>query len=423
MIAQLNPSSVKGTIESPSSKSMMQRICALALLHQGETIIHKPGFSEDDKGSIRVIESLGASVITEDGNIKIISQGTINPVSEINFGESGLSCRMFTPLLALSKQRIRLTGRGSLLRRDMSELINLLILHNVKVDASNSFLPIEIEGPLTIGNKTIDGSHSSQYITGLILAYAYMASSPIVLKVDHAVSKPYITLTLNCLNHFGYQVEHESYHSFLFNKKKPVAHKIEIAIEGDWSSASFLLVAGVIAGNLTITGLNTNSSQADVAILGILKAAKADIDIQTDFIKVRQTSRLNSFQFDATDAPDLFPILVCLAAFCTGNSVIKGVGRLINKESNRANSLLDVFGKLGVVLQIEDDVMTVCGPAVIQSCDVFSHQDHRIAMSAAIAALRANGPVTIHQSEVVSKSFPDFFKVLQSLGASVTLTY
>ena len=423
MNAHVNPSLVKGTIALPSSKSMMQRICALALLHQGETIIHNPGISEDDQGAIRVIESLGAMVTFEDSKLKIVSQGNINPIKEINFGESGLSCRMFTPLLALLNNRIRLDAKGSLLRRDMTDLISLLTFLDVKVVASNSFLPIEIEGPLVTSDICIDGSKSSQYVTGLILAYAYAASSPLVLKVEHAVSKPYIGLTLDCLKPFGYQVQHENYESFFFNKKKSMDRKIEITIEGDWSSASFLLVAGVIAGDLTITGLNTNSSQADVAVLEILRAVKADIEIYSDFIKVRQTLNLVSFEFDATHSPDLFPILVCLAAFCTGRSVIKGVGRLINKESNRASSILDVFGKLGVILHIDGDVMYINGGAAIKSCSASSHHDHRIAMTAAIAALRANGSVIIEHAEAVNKSYPDFFNVLKSLGASVSLTY
>ena len=194
-------------------------------------------------------------------------------------------------------------------------------------------------------------------------------------------------------------------------------------VEGDWSSASFFLVAGVIAGNISIAGLNFNSHQADIAILDVLKSCKAIFDIHDGIIHVKQSEQLSGFRFDATHAPDLFPILVCLAAFCSGQSVIKGVGRLINKESNRAEAIMDVFTKLGVSMHVKDDELYVNGQATIKSVAVASHHDHRIAMAVAITALRAEGTVTILDAEAVNKSFPDFFNRLKSLGGSVTLIH
>jgi 3-phosphoshikimate 1-carboxyvinyltransferase len=423
MIATVYPNFLKGTIIVPPSKSMMQRICVLALLHNGEIVIHNPGFSEDDKTTINVIESLGAVVTKNDGFLRIASEGKFNPPHEINFGESGLACRMFAPILALSNKSVTLNGKGTLLKRDMSDLMALLSSLDVTVNSSTTFLPFEINGPINLNKISIDGSKSSQYITGVIIACAYSATSPIELRVYNPVSSPYLDLTLNCLKHFGYQVQHNNYEHFTIKPKIDVGPKIELTIESDWSSAAYFLVAGSIAGNLEIKGLDTSSVQADAAVLKVLHDAKADVEIGEKSIMVRETKNLQCFHFDATHSPDLFPILVCLAAFCEGQSSIKGLGRLYNKESNRMESILDVFGNLGVDLTVDGDVLHIKGKSTIRSCQVSAHHDHRMAMSAAITALRANGPVTIHQAESVKKSFPDFFKALISLGATVSLTH
>jgi 3-phosphoshikimate 1-carboxyvinyltransferase len=226
--------------------------------------------------------------------------------------------------------------------------------------------------------------------------------------VYNPVSSPYLDLTLNCLKHFGYQVQHNNYEYFTINPKIDNGRKVECSIESDWSSAAYFLVAGVIAGNLEIKGLDMTSVQADAAILKVLHDAKADVEMGDNSIIVRKTKNLQSFHFDATHSPDLFPILVCLATFCDGQSSIKGLERLYNKESNRMESILDVFGILGVDLTVDGDVLFINGNSAIRSCQVSAHHDHRMAMSAAITALRANGPVAIHQAESVKKSFPDF---------------
>ncbi len=423
MIATVHPNFLKGSITAPPSKSMMQRICALALLHSGETIIHNPGFSEDDSATLRLIECLGAVVDKKSQALHIKSEGMLNIPQEVDFGESGLACRMFAPILALFNKSITLNGKGTLLKRDMSDLMALLSSLDVTINSSTSFLPFEMKGPINTKEVSIDGSKSSQYITGMIIACAYSANSPIELRVFNTVSNPYLNLTLHCLRTFGYQVEHKNYEHFAINPKIDIGRKVECSIESDWSSAAYFLVAGVIAGNLEIKGLDRDSVQADAAILKVLVDAKADIEVGENSIIVRKTQNLQSFHFDATHSPDLFPILVCLAAFCSGQSSIKGLGRLCNKESNRKDSILDVFGNLGVDLTVDGDVLFINGNSAIRSCQVSAHHDHRMAMSAAIAALRANGPVTIHQAESVKKSFPDFFNALISLGATVSLTH
>jgi 3-phosphoshikimate 1-carboxyvinyltransferase len=215
-----------------------------------------------------------------------------------------------------------------------------------------------------------------------------------------------------------------NYESFYFNKEKPspaASGPLHYTVEGDWSGGAFLLVAGAIGGDIVVKGLDVFSSQADKAILQVLMQAEARISIQEDQIQIGK-SRLKAFHFNATDCPDLFPPLVALAAFCSGTSVIEGVHRLTHKESNRAATLQEEFGKLGVTISFQEDRMLVKGGESVNGAVVHSHHDHRIAMACAVAGLRAKDAVTIEVAEAVNKSYPNFWEHLKKLNSPITLS-
>ncbi len=188
-------------------------------------------------------------------------------------------------------------------------------------------------------------------------------------------------------------------------------------VEGDWSGGAFLLVAGAINGNLIIEGLRRDSMQSDMSIITALQDAGAQMNISDDQIEITK-SELKAFEFNATESPDLFPPLVALASYCKGTSSIKGVSRLIFKESNRAKTLKEEFGKMNVQVEIKDDFMSVTGSKP-KGARVESHDDHRIAMALAVASLGAAGRVSIRDSQCVAKSYPSFFDDLRQLGAIV----
>jgi 3-phosphoshikimate 1-carboxyvinyltransferase len=217
---------------------------------------------------------------------------------------------------------------------------------------------------------------------------------------------------------FGLNVpKNNNYQSFSFS---PINHQpsaINYTVEGDWSGGAFLLVAGAVAGPITVKGLDVNSTQADKAILQALKDCGCSLSINNNEIEVGP-AQLKAFQFDATDCPDLFPPLVVLASFCEGETVIKGVSRLAHKESNRGLTLQEEFGKFGVEITLDGDTMIV-KPGELNGASVHSHHDHRIAMAAAVAGLRIHGGVTIEDANAINKSYPDFYEHLQKLGASV----
>ena len=435
MVVKIKPSIISGNIYAPASKSSMQRACAAALLRRGATIIKNPGKSNDDLAALDVIQKLGAT-IKQTGNELFISSKGIHPVSfEINCGESGLGLRMFAPIAALSSQQIILNGSGSLLQRPMNFFDEIFPLLQIQIHSNDGKLPIKIKGPLQPADITIDGSLSSQFLTGLLMAYAASLQLPLVegekepvtIRVNNLSSKPYIDLTLQVMKHFGWNVENRNYEEFYFDpevlKTSPKGGGLEKAytVEGDWSGGAFLLVAGAIAGEITVEGLDVNSTQADKAILSALTMAGAQIIEGNNKLTI-SPAILKAFQFDATDCPDLFPPLVALAAYCEGVTEIKGVKRLTHKESNRSLSLQQEFAKMSVLIEVADDIMLITGNNAVKGAIVESHHDHRIAMACAVAALKAIGETTINHAEAINKSYPDFYDHLQKLNAHLQKT-
>jgi 3-phosphoshikimate 1-carboxyvinyltransferase len=438
VIAVIQPSKIKGIIQAPASKSSMQRACAAALLTKGKSIIYNHGHSNDDKAAIEIIRRLGAEIIINAQDAAhneelIINSSGLHPIAdEVNCGESGLSIRMFAPIIALADEKITIDGEGSLLNRPMDFFDEILPQLGAEVQSNNGKLPIKIKGPLHPKNIEIDGSLSSQFLTGLLMAFSAADAKNVSIKVNNLRSRPYIDLTLDVMKQFGLNVpENRNYEEFYFKSEIPrltdaVGHgnpkpEIKYTVEGDWSGGAFLLVAGAIAGPITIRGLDMMSTQADKVIMDALSKANASFAIEAKGIKVRP-AEMKAFEFDGTDCPDLFPPLVALAAYCSGKTKIKGVNRLTHKESNRAVSLQQEFGKMGVKIDVDDDIMIIHGGNGVNRAKLHSHHDHRIAMACAVGALKADGETMIEGAEAVKKSYPDFYDDLKKLGADVSLS-
>ena len=425
MKVTIHPSKLKGVVQAPASKSSMQRALAAAFLTKETCSLFNPGHSDDDIVAMGIIRALGAKVEMRDNNQVIVERGNDEKKDEINCGESGLSIRMFVPIIALNKKSIIVNGEGSLLSRPMDFFDEVLPQLGVRIKSDNGKLPLVIQGPLQPKNIEIDGSLSSQFLTGLLMAYAAANTRNISIKVKNLKSKPYIDLTLDVMKQFGLKVpENKNYEEFCFDDS---THNSQLTthnyfVEGDWSGGAFLLVAGAIAGPVTIRGLDLSSVQADKAIVDALMSANAAIAIEAKGIKIRP-AEMNAFDFDATDCPDLFPPLGALAAYCKGETTIKGVSRLTHKESNRALTLQEEFAKMGVHIYLRDDWMIIQGSERVKGAKVHSRHDHRIAMACAVAALKAEGDTIIEEAGAVKKSYPDFYNDLKSLNASVSLPY
>lgn len=363
---------------------------------------------------MRIAEGLGANIESMPNGLKIKGSGRLKE-RILNCGESGLAIRMFSPIAALFPDEIKMTGTGSLRTRPMKMIEDTLTQLGARCSSNNGLLPLIIQGPLKGGFCETDGSVSSQLLTGLLMALP-TAPDDSEINVINLKSKPYIDLTLQVLGKFGINVVNDGYSKFgIPGNQKYKATPFEV--ESDWSGGAFLLVAGAINGDITVSGLRSDSRQSDKTILTALDRAGARMSILENSVRIVK-SELRAFEFDATESPDLFPPLAALASYCNGITGIKGVSRLIHKESDRASALTEEFGKMNIKIEINDDYMLITGGPV-SGAAVDSHNDHRIAMATAVAALGASGKVSIRDSQCIAKSYPGFFDDLKSLGTIV----
>jgi 3-phosphoshikimate 1-carboxyvinyltransferase len=399
----------------------MQRALAAAFLTKETCGIFNPGHSNDDLTAMNIIKVLGAKVEMIADKLVVVNRDNIPQDIELNCGESGLSIRMFVPIAALSEQSITVTGEGSLLSRPMDFFDKVLPELGVKIESNYGKLPLKIKGPLQPRNIEVDGSMSSQYLTGLLMAYAAAGAGNVSIKVNNLKSKPYIDLTLDVMRHFGLgNVENRNYEEFYFHPATAKSSWHNYMVEGDWSSGAFLLVAGAIAGPIQVSGLDLTSTQADKAIVDVLMSANAGIAMEAKGIKIHP-GNMDAFDFDATECPDLFPPLAALAVYCKGTTVIKGVERLVHKESNRALTIQTELGKRGIDVKFEGNRMMIVGKQNVPAAFVDSHNDHRIAMMNAVIGLKAEPPTILHNAHAVKKSYPAFFTDLKRLNADIEI--
>jgi 3-phosphoshikimate 1-carboxyvinyltransferase len=323
---------------------------------------------------------------------------------------------MFTPIASIHSGEISINGEGSILNRPFEMVQAPLGALGVIVTTQNGYLPITVQGPLRGGRVTADGSLSSQFITGLLMALPYVESDSI-LEVRNLVSRPYVDLTLKILDEFGVHVVNNNYSQFeIKGGQEYIAGNF--SVEGDWSGAAFLLVIGAIAGQVTVTGLDLKSPQADKAVLDALKTAGAEIIESGDQITVSRGG-LRAFEFDLSDCPDLAPPLTVLALACRGKTVLKGAKRLAAKESNRGIALEETMNIIGGRVKNYGSSVEIEGGDELQGGSASSFNDHRIAMALASAALLCKTPVRITGMECINKSYPGFMDDYISIGGNI----
>lgn len=396
---------------------MMQRVVAASYLSNAEVQITNPGNSNDCKASLDIISRLGAKIKWAENSVIVDSSSSVIENRSINCGESGLGIRMFTPIIALNKGEFTIHGEGSLVKRPMPFFNEVLPELGTQVSTATGFVPFKINGPLIGASIEIDGSLTSQFLTGLLMALP-IAKENSVIKIENLRSVGYVQLTLDVLKMFSVNIEHNNFEEFRIKGNQEYKSS-KINIQGDWSGAAFHLVGGAISGNCKLTNLQSDSSQPDKAILDALVMAGADVQINADSVIVRK-SDLKAFDFNATDSPDLFPPLAALAANCSGVTKIQGTNRLKHKESNRAATIQSELLKLGVRVELKDNEMHIHGGRIIGGA-MDSCNDHRIAMMGAILAINAEKPVEINNHEAINKSYPEFFDHYRHLNGEAVL--
>ncbi|MDB0011746.1 3-phosphoshikimate 1-carboxyvinyltransferase [Crocinitomicaceae bacterium] len=413
MFKSIIPGLRKGSINIPTSKSDGQRSLLAAALVKGKSTLTNLGHSHDELSMLGTIEQLGASITKKsDGTYLIEGIQNFPKSATINIGESGLGIRLITSVCAAHEGQFKIEGKGSLTERPMNFFTETLPQFGAKIKSNDNYIPLFVEGPMTGNKVVIDGSLSSQYLSGLLIALPLLKEDSELIVTD-LKSIPYVQMTLNTLSQFGIEIENDSFKQFKIIGNQSYK-AIDYTIESDWSSASYWLIASAIGMDIEITGLQMTSLQADKELLNAFLAANCSVIKTQNGLKIEGTKR-TPFSFDATHCPDLFPALAVFAAYCNGTSSIRGVDRLKHKESDRGIVLQKEFKKLGVQIELNGDEMLVHGTGKVNGGTIHSNNDHRIAMCFAIAGCFSEGTITVEQAEAVGKSYPDFWKDLEGL--------
>lgn len=404
-------------MNAPPSKSMMQRAVIAAALADGESLITNPTFCDDAIATMSVAQALGAQVERHEEGVRVRGKG--KPKTDtLDCGESGTCLRMISAIAALYGRQFTVTGRGSLMKRPVGMIEDPLRMLGARCETDGGLPPLRIKGPIHGGNVKVDGSVSSQFASGLLMALP-LCNEDSEVEVSNLKSSDYVFMSISVMEQFGVMVGHDrkkdkkGINIFQVGGGQEYAGR-QIRIDGDWSGAAFLLVAGAIAGDVEVRKLAY--AQADSYIIDALWDAGATVEHECDTARVKHAG-LHGFEFDASDCPDLFPPLAVLACNCEGKSVIRGASRLKHKESDRAAVLAEELGKIGADIKVIGDRMEIIGGKGrrLKGGRMNPHGDHRIAMAGAIAALASENGVEIEDEGCVSKSYPGFFDDLESL--------
>lgn len=412
----VSASPIHGTAEPPPSKSAAHRALICAAL-AGKGIVHGVNDSEDMRATLGAIRAMGHTVQHQSDTVTIASiAGRAKDESiRIDCLESGSTLRFLIPVFAAMGCDCIFTGSGRLPQRPLGIYEDCLPKHGVALKKPEDFnLPLKISGKLEPGLYELPGNISSQFISGFLFALPLCGGDSEIRLTAPLESSAYVDMTVDAMKEAGITVEHTATGWKVPGNQQYQPHSY--IVESDWSQAAFLLAMGVLGGEITLSGLHLNSRQGDKAIVALLQYFGADITVLPDKIICRK-SNLYGIEIDATQIPDLVPILAVLGSFAQGTTVIKGAARLRLKESDRLAAITQSLNLAGGKVKETDDGLLIQGAeSLYGGVTVPGFNDHRIVMSMAVAALCCDKPLTITDAESVHKSWPEFFDVYKSCG-------
>ena len=410
----LNSPALSGTVPAISSKSEAHRALICASLAKSPTKIICEYTNNDIDATVSCLNSLGANIVREGNTFAVdpISDPVNN--ADLDCGESGSTLRFIIPIICALGVDAKIHMHGRLPNRPLSPLYELLLENGVTLSPQGSN-PLCISGKLKSGDYEIAANISSQFISGLLFALSLCEGDSTLTLTGKIESENYIDMTLDAQKMFGAQIE------LIGNtyKIKGIGKYIspdECKIMGDWSNAAFFLCAGAMSrDSVCVSGIDINSRQGDKKILDVLFSMGANIQIAGDHVTVSPSELLHEANIDASQIPDLVPIIATMASVAEGKTTIYNAGRLRLKESDRIESVCAMISALGGDITPTNDGMIIVGKPQLEGGTVDSFADHRIAMSAAIASTVCKNPVTIVGYEAVNKSYPDFFSHFDSI--------
>lgn len=425
MDLKIRPRNLKGSLKVPPSKSGSHRAIISAGLAAGKSRIDNIIFSKDILATLNAMMSLGVKYkITEPqsrfgtGSISIEGVEDVKIIEDIiDADESGSTLRFLIPLAARDNEKVVFTGKGKLVERPLDTYYQIFDEQGIKYDTNEGKLPLTVNGGLKSGKFNIAGNISSQFITGLLFSLPLLEGDSTINLTSPLESKGYVDLTIQMLDLFGIEIDNKDYERFIVKGGQKYKNR-DYTVEGDFSQAAFHIVAGILGEEVKCRGLNINSLQGDKAILDIVKKMGADIVVKEDVITTKN-SKTHGIEIDASQCPDLVPILATLGALSSGTTRIVKAERLRIKESDRLKAMATELRKLGADIVEFEDGLEIRGKDKLTGGIVDSWNDHRIAMALAIASIRCSGDVIIKNTQAVNKSYPGFWNDFKSLGGKI----
>lgn len=411
MKAIVQPSLLQGEVTAPPSKSAGHRSLICAALSDKPVKVFNCGESDDMTATVEALIALGAKIERDGLTVTVYPIKRNNKNATANCNESGSTARFMIPVAAaLGSENVVFEGKGRLPERPFDIIAEALRQNGVSCSSNN--LPMTVSGQLKAGRFEVAGNISSQYISGLLLALSIVEGDSEIVLTSELQSRDYVMMTVNELRIFGTDIVVEP-DRFLI-KGKTALTGVDRTVEGDWSQAAFHLCAGAIGGDITVKGLDLDTLQGDSAIVPLLKRFGADVSVNNNRINVKK-SKLKGITIDASQIPDLVPILAVTAAFSEGTTVITNAERLRIKESDRLFETAARLKAFGIDVNETNDGLIIHGGAP-KGAEITSANDHRIVMAFSVMAANSEGQSIIDGCQAINKSYPLFFKDFSSLG-------
>ena len=413
MAVSCTPSVLGGKIRAISSKSVMHRILICASLSEKPTKIRCNVISKDIASTVNCLKSMGTDILVNDDIITVIPK-PFNKKANLDCGESGSTLRFLMPLVSALGMDCTFSGSQRLFERPISPLKEEMEKKGVTFH-KGSISSFVLTGNLQSGDYEIGGNVSSQFISGLLMALPILNGDSRIKIIPPFESKPYVDITISNLKKFGIEIE-EKENTYIIKGNQKFVSPEEVTVEGDWSNASFFLCAGALSEKgVTVTDLDINSPQGDKKILDILSLMGADVNWDQNEITVKK-NRLDSVTVDASDIPDLVPIICVVSSACKGETRIINAGRLRTKESDRIKSVVEMINSVGGFAEEIDNGIIIKGKSGLQGGLVNGYNDHRIVMSASILSTLCKSNLEITDNKAVEKSYPNFFADFSKTG-------
>ena len=417
------PSRLKGEVKIPPSKSMAHRAIICAALSDGLCIIENIDYSDDIIATIDAMNSLGATIVKYKHHIEVIGAfGNVKKAKEtriIDCNESGSTLRFLVPISLLFEGSSKFIGRGNLGKRPLTTYYNIFDNQGIEYSYEKDNLNLVINGKLQADTFEVEGNVSSQFITGLLFTLPLLKEDSKIVITTEMESKGYIDLTLRAMNDFGIEIINNDYKEFIIKGNQKYNAR-NYRVEGDYSQAAFFLCADGLGNDVLCKDLDLNSLQGDKEVIDILERMNVVFNANDTGVMGITKDELVSTVIDGSQCPDIIPVLTAVAALSKGTTEIINAGRLRIKECDRLAAVTSELNKLGANIVEKEDGLIVTGVEKLQGgVEVWSHKDHRIAMTLAIASTRCEEPIIIQDYECIAKSYPHFFDDFKALGGDV----